>query len=304
MSFHKRANSVCTILTTVLSNPIGYGRIVRNKEGKVLRIVEDREANPKEKNITEINSGIYAANSNLLLEMLKRIKPDNKKGEYYLTDAVGMLVDNNLRVETFLCKEPMEVFGINSREDIAILGSWLKGKILQEKMSKGVTIIDPRFTYIEANVTIGTDTIIFPFTVIERDVVIGSHCEIGPFSHIRPGTVIEDYAEIGNFVEVKKSRIGFRSKAKHLSYLGDAIIGKDVNIGAGTITANFDGVKKHTTIIEDGAFTGCNTVLVAPVKMGKYSKTGAGAVVPKGKDVRNGDVVVGIPARSLNKKKR
>ena len=168
-------------------------------------------------------------------------------------------------------------------------------------MDAGVTIVDPSTTFIETNVEIGTDTIIHPFTVIRRNVKIGRQCEVGPYSHLRSGTVLEDFSEVGNFVEVKKMRLGSHSKAKHLSYLGDATIGKNVNIGAGTITANYDGKEKHPTTIEDGCSTGSGTVLVAPVKMGKNSKTGAGAIVTKGQDVAEGDTVVGVPAKSIKK---
>ena len=168
-------------------------------------------------------------------------------------------------------------------------------------MDSGVTVVDPSTTFIEDDVEIGCDTIIQPFSVIRHDVTIGKNCEVGPFAHLRPDTVLEDGAQVGNFVEVKKTTIGAGSKAKHLSYLGDAVLGKKVNIGAGTITANYDGKNKHKTEIDDGAHTGANTVLVAPVKVGKGAKTGAGSVVTSG-EVKPGDIVVGVPARPLKKK--
>jgi bifunctional UDP-N-acetylglucosamine pyrophosphorylase/glucosamine-1-phosphate N-acetyltransferase len=178
--------------------------------------------------------------------------------------------------------------------------NFLRWKILEYHMDHGVTVVDPSTTFIEEDVTIGPDTVVQPFTVIRRGVVIGRHCEVGPFAQLRAGTVLEDGAEIGNFVEVKNSRIGPHSKAKHLSYLGDATLGANVNVGAGTITANYDGVRKNPTVIEDGAHTGSNTVLVAPVKVGKGAKTGAGAVVVRG-EVPPGAVVVGVPARPVGK---
>ncbi|MBI2919877.1 MAG: hypothetical protein HYY18_02200, partial [Planctomycetes bacterium] len=184
------------------------------------------------------------------------------------------------------------------RRDLVAAANFLRWKNLERLMDAGVAIIDPSTTYIEEGVEVGTDTVILPYTVIRRGVKIGNHCEVGPFSHLRPGTVLEDGAEIGNFVEVKNSRIGAHSKAKHLSYLGDATLGSRVNIGAGTITANYDGVNKHPTVIGDGASTGSHTVLVAPTTLGKGAKTGAGAVVAK-KSVPAGETWVGVPARPL-----
>jgi bifunctional UDP-N-acetylglucosamine pyrophosphorylase/glucosamine-1-phosphate N-acetyltransferase len=177
----------------------------------------------------------------------------------------------------------------------------MRERILAAHMASGVEIRDPRTTWIDRGVTIGRGTRVLPSTVIERDVTIGAGCEVGPFSHVRPGTVLEDGAEIGNFVETKMARVGRRTKAKHLTYLGDAVIGADVNIGCGTITANYDGKKKHVTVVEDGVHIGSGTVLVAPVRVGKGATTGAGAIVTARRNVAAGDVVVGVPARSLRK---
>ncbi|OHB77718.1 MAG: hypothetical protein A2Z34_03025 [Planctomycetes bacterium RBG_16_59_8] len=196
-------------------------------------------------------------------------------------------------------RSPEELLRVDDLRTLAVASNAIRCRILQEKMAAGVVVIDPSTTHIEQDVRIGRGTTIFPFTFIHRGVTIGRHCEIGPFSHLRAGSVLDNHAEIGNFVEVKNSRVGPRSKAKHLSYLGDATLGRGVNIGAGTITANYDGKRKHKTLIDDGASTGSNTVLVAPVRMGRKARTGAGAVVVSGNDVRDGDTVVGVPARSL-----
>ena len=298
---HVNSKADATVLTACIDDPTGYGRIVRDKSGRLDRIVEENDATPKEKEIAEINSGIYIFNPATIFPVLKKIKPDNKKGEYYLTDTIAILRKEGRTVACAKSPNPSEVCGINTRKDLVAITNFLRWRILEEKMDAGVTIVDPSTTFIETNVEIGTDTIIHPFTVIRRNVKIGRQCEVGPYSHLRSGTVLEDFSEVGNFVEVKKTRLGSHSKAKHLSYLGDATIGKNVNIGAGTITANYDGKEKHPTTIEDGCSTGSGTVLVAPVKMGKNSKTGAGAIVTKGQDVAEGNTVVGVPAKSIKK---
>jgi bifunctional UDP-N-acetylglucosamine pyrophosphorylase/glucosamine-1-phosphate N-acetyltransferase len=296
-------DTVATILTTIVDDPASYGRIIRNETGQVIAIVENNLATPEEKKIKEINSGIYAFNARSVFDTLKKIKPNPKNGEYQLTDVISLFVRSGKRVEAFLINESSECLGINSREEL-INASKIMSKRIQDKLIKqGVTIIDPANTYIESDVSIGADTIIYPFTVINSGVKIGSHCEVGPFSHLRSGTILDDHAEIGNFTETKKTKVGKHSKAKHLSYLGDAMIGDNVNIGAGTITANFDGENKYKTIIEDGASTGSGTVLVAPVRMGKDSVTGAGAIVTKGNDIPDKATVVGVPAKQLKKKK-
>jgi bifunctional UDP-N-acetylglucosamine pyrophosphorylase/glucosamine-1-phosphate N-acetyltransferase len=207
-----------------------------------------------------------------------------------------------MKVETVKADDASEVLGINDRDELARTEKILQRKIQRAHMLNGVTIVDPANTYIEAAVSIGRDTIIYPFSVIEGEVRIGAGCRIGPFSHIRGVSRVEDGAEIGNFVEVKTSLIGAGTKAKHLSYIGDAEIGKDANVGAGAITANYDGKAKHKTVIGDRAFIGSGTTLVAPVRVGKDAITGAGSVVLKGRDVPEGSVVVGIPAAEMRKK--
>jgi bifunctional UDP-N-acetylglucosamine pyrophosphorylase/glucosamine-1-phosphate N-acetyltransferase len=298
---HRKAGRDATFLSACLDDPTGYGRVVRDRgSGKFLRFVEEIDATPEQKNIPECNSGEYVFRVPAIFEALREIGSDNRKGELYLTDALGVLVARGRAVDACRSGNPNEIFGINSRRDLVACTNFLRWKILEYHMDHGVTVVDPSTTFIEEDVTIGPDTVVQPFTVIRRGVVIGRHCEVGPFAQLRAGTVLEDGAEIGNFVEVKNSRIGPHSKAKHLSYLGDATLGANVNVGAGTITANYDGVRKNPTVIEDGAHTGSNTVLVAPVKVGKGAKTGAGAVVVRG-EVPPGAVVVGVPARPVGK---
>lgn len=289
--------AAATVLTCCIDDPRGYGRIARDSEGRFDRIVEDSDATEDQKRIQEVNSGTYAFDGRALFEALRELKPENAKGEYYLTDVLTVLKKKGRTVSTHRAPDPSEVYGVNSRQDLVVATNFLRWRVLNRHLDAGVSIPDPSTTYIEDGVTIGADTVIRPFSVIEHDVTIGAHCEVGPFAHLRPGTVLKDHAEIGNFVEVKNSEIGSHSKAKHLTYLGDATLGERVNIGAGTITANYDGKEKHRTRIGDGASTGSNTVLVAPVALGRGAKTGAGAVVLAGADVPAGAVAVGIPAK-------
>ena len=295
---HRKVGAACTVLTACLDDARGYGRVVRDeKSGDFLRIVEESDATDREKQIQECNSGHYVFRAADLFAALKDVKSDNKKGEYYLTDVLALLLARGRRVGTYRAEDPAEAYGVNTRKDLVAATNFIRWRVLQQHLDNGVAILDPSTTYIEEDVEIGADTVVRPFSVIEHDVKIGQGCDVGPFAHLRPGTVLGDGAEIGNFVEVKKSTVGAHSKAKHLSYLGDATLGARVNIGAGTITANFDGKSKHATVIEDGASTGSNTVLVAPVKVGKGARTGAGAVVLR--DVPGGETVVGVPARSI-----
>lgn len=299
---HRLNKRSATFLSACLEDPSGYGRVVREKAtSKFLRLVEDVDAGPEEKNISEVNSGAYVFTAPDLFEALREVKPDNKKGELYLTDVLKLLLARGKTVDVVRSMVPEEIYGINSRRDLVAATNFLRWRVLERHMDAGVTIVDPSTTFIEEDVEIGRDTVIEPFTVIRGGVKIGAGCEVGPFAQLRAGTVLEDGAEIGNFVEVKKSRIGAHSKAKHLSYLGDATLGANVNIGAGTITANYDGKNKHATVIEDGVHIGSNTVLVAPVKIGKGAKTGAGAVVVRG-EVAPGATVAGVPARPLRAK--
>jgi bifunctional UDP-N-acetylglucosamine pyrophosphorylase/glucosamine-1-phosphate N-acetyltransferase len=298
---HRANQRAATFLSACLDDATGYGRAVRDKAtGKFLRFAEESDATPEEKNISECNSGTYLFNKEAVYEALREVKPNNAKGELYLTDALAVLVAKGRPVDAVRSLMPAEIYGINSRRDLVAATNFIRWKILEYHMDNGVSVIDPSTTFIEEDVTIGQDSVVQPFTVIRRGVIIGKNCSVGPFSQLQPGTVLEDDAHVGNFVEIKKSRLGAHTKAKHLSYIGDAMIGARVNIGAGTITANYDGVNKHQTIIEDGVHIGSNSVLVAPVRIGKGAKTGAGAVVVRG-EVPAGAVVVGVPARAIQK---
>jgi bifunctional UDP-N-acetylglucosamine pyrophosphorylase/glucosamine-1-phosphate N-acetyltransferase len=292
---HRRRGADATFLSAVVPDPAGYGRVIR-RDGRFEKIVEEADATEEEKRVAEINSAAYVFRVPRIFEALRKVGTANAQKEYYLPDALTG------KVHVVRTDDPAEALGINSRRDLATVAACLRRRIVERHQEAGVTIVDPGTTWIDAGVEVGADTVIEPFTVIRRGVRIGSRCHVGPFSHLRGETRLEDGAEIGNFVEVKKSTIGRGSKAKHLAYLGDATLGADVNIGAGTITANYDGKNKNPTVIEDGASTGSNTVLVAPVRLGKGAKTGAGAVVPKG-EVPAGAVVVGVPARPIVKAK-
>ncbi len=299
---HRAAGRDATFLSGDLDDPSGYGRVLRDPStGKFLRFVEEADASPAEKSLRECNSSDYDFRAPAVFEALRDVKPDNKKGEIYLTDALGILAAKGRAVEACRTADPAEVRGINSRRDLAAATDILRRRVLDRHMDNGVTIVDPSTTYIEEDVAIGADTVILPFTVIHRGVTIGRECEVGPYTRLRSGTVMEDTAEVGNFVEVKNSRLGRHTKAKHLTYLGDAVLGADVNVGAGTITANYDGVRKNQTVMEDGVHTGANSTFVAPVRVRKGAEIGAGAVVTRG-EVPAGAVVAGVPARPLRKR--
>lgn len=301
VDIHKRSNNSCTFLTAILKNPTGYGRVVCNDNDKIIKIIEENSASIYEKVIEEVNVGTYCFKSKDLFKGIEKIKPNTQKGEYYLTDIISIFSKENKSLEAVKVLDADEMIGINSRVDLAKAASIINQRNLTRLMNEGVTIIDPNNTYIDEAVTIGQDTIIYPFTIIERDASIGKECSIGPFVRIRGNTVIKDGAIIGNFVEVVRSIIGENSRVKHHTYLGDTVVGKDVNIGAGTIVANFDGKSKNKTYVEDGAFIGSGTVLVAPIRVGKHAVTGAGCVVTKNKDVPDNSVVVGVPARPLKR---
>jgi bifunctional UDP-N-acetylglucosamine pyrophosphorylase/glucosamine-1-phosphate N-acetyltransferase len=298
---HRSENAACTILTTLPAQPRGYGRIVRDGLGRVRKIVEQRDLHREQEAIKEVNTGTYLFDCAKLLLVLDKLKTDNAQGEYYLTDVVPLLAQ--LGVAACACDDPAEVMGINNRKQLAEADQIARARIMDDLMiEQGVTIYEPATTYIEAGCKIGRDTVIYPHSVIRAGVVIGEHCEIGPFAHLRPGTKLGNHCKAGAFVETKNAVFGDGSKSGHLAYMGDVTLGKDVNIGAGSIVANYDGEKKHHTEIGDGAFIGCGTVLVAPVKVGKNAQTGANTVVPHGKDVPDDTIVVGAPARELRKK--
>ena len=326
---HRNTSSDCSILTVRLENPTGYGRVVRDEQNSFVRIVEHKDATDEQRQVREVNSGIYCFDTRKLFRALRSVKPANQQGEYYLTDVPEILLREGGTVTCFLHSDAREVLGVNTRAELAEFENLLRRSTIRRLMiESGVTFLDPSHSYISAEATIGRDCVIYPdvsiegnsilgegcvirsgaritnsrlgdnVTVKDHSVVvdseIGSNCSIGPFAHLRMNAKMEDKAAVGNFVEVKKSRIGRGTKAMHLSYLGDATIGDSTNIGAGTITCNYDGVRKHETIIEDNVKIGSDTMLVAPVRVGARSVTGAGSVVTK--DVPPDSLVAGVPA--------
>lgn len=321
---HAATGAAATVLTAHMENPTGYGRIIRDEEGKVLRIVEQKDGTPDELAVQEINTGMYAFDSQKLWPCLAQLSDDNAQGELYITDVVGILVNAGERVSAYMTMDEDESLGVNSRVQLAEAERILRNRKLRELMDAGVTIIDPATTYVAPEVVVGSDTILHPGTILEGNTVIGKECEIGPhtrftnvtvgdnnvihftyahdceikkgtdigpYVHLRPNTVIGDKVHIGNFVEVKNSIVGEGTKFPHLSYIGDSDVGGGVNIGCGTITVNYDGKIKHRTRIDDGAFVGCNTNLVAPVHVGSYSYIGAGSTITK--DVPDKALAVG-----------
>ncbi|MBD3380333.1 MAG: NTP transferase domain-containing protein [Candidatus Omnitrophica bacterium] len=290
----------CAVLTCEMRDPFSYGRIFRGEKGEVLRIVEEKDlASPEEKAVREVNTGTYCFESSDIKAFVSRIEMNEKKKEFYLTDIVGILRAEGREVAARTCPEE-EAIGINTRADLAAANRTLNMDKIKDLMDNGVTIVSPENTYVAEDALIGKDTVIFPGTVIDGGVTVGSGCRIGPMAHLRTGTVIGDRVEIGNFTEINRTRIAEGTRVKHQAYLGDATVGRDVNIGAGTVTANYDGKRKNPTVIEDGAFIGIGARLVAPVKIGKGAVVGAGAVVTRGRDVGAGETVAGIPARPVN----
>lgn len=287
-------------LSAVVDAPAGYGRILRDDKQKFLKIIEEQDVAGSDC-FKEINAGAYIFKAHILNKYAGMLRKQ-PNGEYYLTEIFELLSLDGMKIEAVKLRDINEAMGVNSRKDLVLAGLFLKNKIIEALLDKGVTVIDPNTTLIESDVAIGEDTVIYPFTVIRSGCEIGKDCEIGPFAHIRGRSKIGDQCTIGNFVEVNRSKVGPGSKMKHLSYLGDAMIGAGVNIGAGTITANYDGKNKNKTIMEDGSSTGSNTVLIAPVVMGKKSKTGAGAVVTKNTSIKQGEIYIGVPASPLKKK--
>jgi bifunctional UDP-N-acetylglucosamine pyrophosphorylase/glucosamine-1-phosphate N-acetyltransferase len=311
--FHRQGGFHASVLTADVADPRGYGRIVRRNDNEVESIVEHRDATPQILAIQEINSSIYVFNAPILFESLAGIRNDNAQREYYLTDVIGVLAAQERRVGAFKAGSPEEVLGINTRQELAAADRVMRRRKCESLMTDGVTIMHPETVFIDADVQIGADSIIYPSvhiygqTVIGEDVTIrsfsrissskiGARCMImegsligdctvgegvivGPYANLHSGTTLGDSAQVGNFVEIKKSALGGGSKSKHLAYLGDAIIGKNVNIGAGVITCNYDGVSKHATIVEDGAFVGTDSQLIAPVRIGKNAYVAAGSSI-------------------------
>lgn len=299
---HRTSQAAVTLLSALMINPTGYGRIIR-RAGRMVDIREELDAGDEEKRIQEVNTGIYLFEPRSLFEVLKKIRPTNRKKEYYLTDTIRLINEAGGRIEALPRASAEEAQGINSQADLAVAIKILNQRMIRKLQEEGVTILSPEQTFIAPGVRVGKDTVIYPWTYIEEGVRIGRACRIGPFAKIRSGSVIEDEAVIGSFVEVVRSRIGKKVLAKHLTYLGDAVVGERTNIGAGTITANYDGKQKQKTRIGKNAFVGVNTVFIAPVELGDRAKTGAGAVLTRGTRVRKGEVYVGVPARPLKKRK-
>ena len=309
---HVETGAAATVLTAMVADPAGYGRIER-RDGEISAIIEHKDASPEQRQIREINSGIYAFDLQPLFGSLKQIGSANAQGEYYLPDLVRIYRDRGLTVETVTLDDPREIFGVNSRKELAQIGQLLKMTRNDALMASGVTIVDPATAYIGPDVAIAPDTVIHPNVYLEGRTTIGSGCEIqcgvrivnstlednvfvnsycvitdshvasgaklGPFAHIRPDSHVGEDAHVGNFVELKKTTLGRGAKANHLAYLGDAVIGEKVNVGAGTITCNYDGKKKHQTTIEDGAFIGSDSQLIAPVTVGRGAYVAAGSSI-------------------------
>jgi bifunctional UDP-N-acetylglucosamine pyrophosphorylase/glucosamine-1-phosphate N-acetyltransferase len=328
---HERAGNALTLLTMKLSDPAMYGRILRDSDGTVARIVEAKDASDDEKRIDEVNAGIYVFEGAHLFDNLRNLSPDNAQKEYYLTDLLKTIRDGGHRVGAVIAADPVEALGVNSRADLAEVENEIQRRVVTKLMSEGVTFRNPSTVVIDSTVTIGPDTVIYPFVTLEGTTRIGQDCviepgvhlinvtignnvhiktgtvaedavieeeaSVGPYAHLRPGTQLGRRVKVGNFVETKKAIFGEGAKASHLSYIGDADIGADVNIGAGTITCNYDGKQKHQTIIEDGAFIGSDSQLVAPVRIGRGAYVGAGSTITK--DVPPGSLALSRSAQRV-----
>lgn len=283
IDFHDNNHADLTVMSAIFDNPKNYGRIIRDKNNKFVAIVEEKDATPEQKEVKEVNAGIYCINWKTVSESFANLKNNNAQGEYYLTDIVKWAVEKHLVVQSYILERNEEIFGINSKVQLAEATAILNKKTVTKLMEEGVQIVDPNSTFISPETTIGADTLILPNVYITGKNTIGKHCKIGPFAHIRDGAEIGDNVRIGNFVEVKKSVIKSNTNVSHLSYIGDAELGSRVNIGAGTITANYNPITKvkSKTIIKDGANTGSNSVIVAPVTIEEMASVGAGSVITK-----------------------
>ena len=313
VEYHQAEHATLTLLTTHLSDPSGYGRVLRETNGTVCRVVEDRDASSAEKQVSEINVGMYVVEAKFLETALGQLSPQNAQGEYYLTDIIEMAVKEKQKVVAWVTKDSLETTGVNNRVHLALAEKEMRRRICERLMLNGVTILDPDRVVVDHQVTVGRDTVLHPGVVLEGQTKVGECCTIransrltnsvvhrgvmiqdacvlqeatveeeaviGPMAHLRPGTVIHQKAKVGNFVELKKTQVGENSKVNHLSYLGDTRIGCNVNVGAGTITCNYDGYRKAQTVIEDNVFIGSDVQLIAPVTIGKGALIAAGTTV-------------------------
>lgn len=313
VEFHKKRQSSATVMTAVVDNPTGYGRIIKNGE-KVVAIREEKDATPEEKSISEINSGCYCFNGQMVFTALSKVNNRNRQGEYYLTDVVEIMNSEDKKIFAFAVKDPDEISGINNRQQLAVAQSIMQKRILNQWMQEGVTFLNPETSLVEVDVKIGRDTLIYPGVCLEGNTEIGQGCsiigpcrikdskignnveitmsqiqesiveddvKIGPFANIRPDCHVMSKAKIGDFVELKNANVGEGSKVPHLTYAGDAVIGKHVNIGAGVIFVNYDGFRKYQTVVEDNSFVGCNSNLIAPVTIKSGSYVAAGSTITK-----------------------
>ncbi|MDO4813884.1 MAG: bifunctional UDP-N-acetylglucosamine diphosphorylase/glucosamine-1-phosphate N-acetyltransferase GlmU [Gemella sp.] len=312
LKHHEETGAKATVLTAYAENPYSYGRIIRDEQGKLLKIVEEKDASVTEKKVKEINSGIYCFDNELLFEMLELVKNDNNQGEYYLPDVLYLIRERSEKIETYLCNDFDETFGVNDRVALAYAENVMRQRINEKHMLNGVTLVDPTSTYIAPNVVIGRDTTIYPNVTIKSNTVIGEDCKIkpnsylenakignavavlqstiidsevgdkstvGPYAHLRNNTVLGSEVRVGNFVELKNAKYGDGSKTAHLSYMGDVTVGSNTNIGCGTITVNYDGKNKYETKIGNDTFVGCNSNLIAPLEIGNGVVVAAGTTV-------------------------
>jgi bifunctional UDP-N-acetylglucosamine pyrophosphorylase/glucosamine-1-phosphate N-acetyltransferase len=331
MEQHLREGAAATVMTARMDDPTGYGRVVRGPDGMVLRIVEHKDCTPEEAAINEINAGTYCFDNRLLFQALDQVNNDNAQGEYYLPDVIGILQRQGARVSASLLEDPAEAIGVNDRAALGEAERLMRLRINAAHQADGVTLIDPAGTYIEAGVTIGPDTVIYPGTMlrgrtaigsdcvigpgtdltdtlvgsgsvlrqtVSEGAIVGDECTVGPFAYLRPGTQLGRQVKIGDFVEIKNTKVGDNSKIPHLSYVGDAVVGSGVNIGCGAITANYDGYNKFVTEIGDNAFVGSNANLIAPVKVGTGAYIVAGSTITH--DVDDNDLAI-ARARQVNK---
>ncbi|MCR4962686.1 MAG: bifunctional UDP-N-acetylglucosamine diphosphorylase/glucosamine-1-phosphate N-acetyltransferase GlmU [Firmicutes bacterium] len=303
----EESRSSCTVLTAVLDDPAAYGRILRDDSGALLGVVEARDASPRQLAIQEINSGVYCFVKKDLEEAIGSLTTGNQQGEYYLTDTIAVLRNAGKKTTAFCCGDPAEIQGVNDRCQLAEAEGLLRARKNRQLMLSGVTLVDPDTVYIDAGVEVGMDTVIGPSVYIGGASRVGSGCQIGPwvkivdsqvgdgvsvgpFAYLRPGTVLADHSKAGHFVEIKNSQIGAGSKVPHLSYIGDAELGENVNVGCGTITCNYDGVAKYRTKIGDGTFIGSNSNFIAPVEVGNRCTIGAGSTITA--DVPDGSLAI------------